>query len=109
VRQTEEHLAEVTVRVFLFLLFTGTVTLAWAMWNLWPSPEGGARAVSAAKTYFSKGVVIGLVVTASVLWQRRRAAPDQTKMRRLFGWVAVAGLVWAAMHMAALAMLPAAV
>ncbi len=108
-QQSEERLAEVTARVFLCLLCAGTVTLAWAIWNLWPSAEGGTRAVTAAKAYLLKGVVVGLVVTASVLWQRRRAAPDQKGMRRLFGWVAVAGLAWAAMHVAAQAMPPAAV
>ena len=108
-QRDEGHLADATARVFLFLLLAGTVTLAWAIWNLWPTAEGGARAVMAAKTYFSKGVVIGLVVAASVRWQWRRTAPDQRKMHRLFAWVAVAGLAWAAMHVAALAMLSAAV
>lgn len=49
-----------------FLRVAGTATLAWAIWALWPSPRDEARAAAAANAHLSKGMVIGLVLAASM-------------------------------------------
>ena len=98
-RRGDEERVETTKRVFLFFLVAGTISLVWALWTLWLSPEGGARTATEAKTYFLKGMCTGLTIATATAWQRRRTRPDSPGMRRLFGQVAATALAWAAVLM----------
>lgn len=89
------------------VLAASTLVLASVISDLWPSPEGGPRAIAAARSYYRTGVFLGVVFFIGAVWHQRRAVPDRFGTRHLLGWCAAAGLVWAAMHAAALMELPA--